>query len=286
MQSGPGARLEVQRRNQSSVGRGGDTRTSGAWATAYLDHGTPPFASPPAYHYAVLVNTTAADLGSFGRAAAYRVVAQSAAVHAVEHRPTNKTGYVFFRGTAGTSDELTAEPVIAASRPCAVLATDRGEGRLAVAVANPALGWADPGHPVGNGILDLDKAHSSQSWLLYRLYALPQETVLTLKGHWALERVAGSPTPHIAGDAPNVTLATEGADTQLRIAAIHGMSVEVELISPQACPTVADAGQFGYMECPRMQALLSAGQCRQLEGCGAMYCPGLSAKEVVDQCAP
>ena len=58
VQSTPDARLALWRREQVSVEADGEGSTSGRWALAVLDHGTPPYTKPKGYEYAILVNTT------------------------------------------------------------------------------------------------------------------------------------------------------------------------------------------------------------------------------------
>ncbi len=190
-----GQQLRVARQVQVSRHNKSREPTEGAFAVAWLNHGTAP--RDAAYRYAILPGTDATRTAAFAATPPYEVLQQSSDVHAVRDLATGSAAAAFFTHGAGEP----AMEVVTVDRPCLVITTPQSGGLLRVSVTDP----------------DLNIAHNPGYFLTGS--SLPTQVNLILRGGWRL------PNP-----TPNVTLRPAGTMTRLEITCQHGRPVPFTLV--------------------------------------------------------
>ncbi|GAA1361472.1 chondroitinase family polysaccharide lyase [Streptomyces beijiangensis] len=134
-----GQRLSLTRTQQTSRSHATDAETSGAFATAWLRHGSAPAGG--SYEYALVVGADAASMAEFTGAmrerdrAPYTVLRADDTAHIVRDRATGITGYAVFEETGA----LASGPVRGADTPVLLLTRDEGEDGLVLSVCDPDL---------------------------------------------------------------------------------------------------------------------------------------------------
>ncbi|RKN78979.1 chondroitinase family polysaccharide lyase [Paenibacillus ginsengarvi] len=124
--------LHIEKGVQHSIDHTGAKETSGAYATAWFDHGLRPEGAD--YEYAILVQTPPNRVAAYADNMPYRVIQKNNAAHIVEHTLLQATGYAVFDETA----TLPAGPLLRASVPIMAYVIKR-DGQWTVSVADPDL---------------------------------------------------------------------------------------------------------------------------------------------------
>jgi chondroitin-sulfate-ABC endolyase/exolyase len=192
-----GQHLAVTRAHQTFRDQHDKKDAEGDFACAWLDHGTAP--RDRSYHYAVIPNADAAELGrsahEWQNSAPYRVVRQDAAAHAVlTVRPAERLTAAFF--APATLDGAGPLPSVTVSKPCLVIVEKRDSG-LVLSVTDPDL--------------RLDSNYVSQ----------PGEIVVTLAGNWQISN--GTQTGAVRRE-------DDPAATEIALTCRDGMPVRVSLV--------------------------------------------------------
>lgn len=124
--------LRIERKTQSSPDQSGKKTTSGAYSTAWIDHGLNP--KDAGYEYAVLVQSAPDQVKRYAEAPNYEVLRKDSSAHIVKHLKQHAIGYVIF-------DEKTAIEgghVRKTSRPSIIMEKETGGG-IVLSVADPDL---------------------------------------------------------------------------------------------------------------------------------------------------
>ena len=128
-----GQPLHLARQHQTSRDANNSRDTEGAYAVAWLDHGSAP--SEQGYEYAMLVQTTPPRLADFAADPPYRVLQRDEHAHIVEHVPESTTGYVIFTAER----EVTHGFVARTDTPIVASVQHTADGHLRLRVADPDL---------------------------------------------------------------------------------------------------------------------------------------------------
>jgi chondroitin-sulfate-ABC endolyase/exolyase len=127
--------IELKRANQNSVNINTPTATNGNWSTAFFNHGISPVNK--SYEYAVLVQTSAAQVSNFVASVPYVVLENSDKSHIVKYLPDNQTGYAVFDVTASLNESTGYLKGV--SVPLMMMIEEVTVDHLEVTVADPDL---------------------------------------------------------------------------------------------------------------------------------------------------
>ena len=196
----PGQQLHVRRSEQHAANAADGKDVTGKFTTAWLSHGKAP--KDASYRYLMRINTTPAAMAAFSAAmlsaAPYEIRQQDATAHIVFSKTDAATGYVVFQPNV----VLAAGPVMSASKPCVMLASQTA-GKLLLSVADPDLNF-----------LDVEKG--SGAWG----YSQPSTLTITLQGQW--QTAERSAQISATTSAPGKTL--------LRLECRDGVTTTVNLV--------------------------------------------------------
>ncbi|QHI69320.1 chondroitinase family polysaccharide lyase [Tichowtungia aerotolerans] len=203
--------LHISRTTQLSRNNRNTEDTTGDFATAWIDHGTSPGYNGNAageYHYAILVDTTAAAMQTFAAAPTYRVLERAAAAHIVEYTgdpAATTTAYALFNAGA-----VAHGPLAAADKPCLAMTRETGDA-LTISVCDPDLRLtASSPHHVWS-IPSGDLANESPV----------SKVQVTLRGSWNAQAVPDNAR----------VISTSSEATVLEFDCTEGKSIEMTLSS-------------------------------------------------------
>ncbi|WP_343223416.1 polysaccharide lyase family 8 super-sandwich domain-containing protein [Paenibacillus solanacearum] len=191
--------LRVERKTQSSPDQSGKKTASGAYSTAWIDHGASP--KDAGYEYAVLVQAAPGQVKQYAEAPSYEVLRKDSGAHIVKHRKQQALGYVIFDERTNIEGGVVRKT----SRPSIIMEQETGSG-IVLSVADPDLRL--PKLP--DQRMDDDVA----------LTAGTMETVrVELRGSWR-------PAQPLPG---GIRIVSQGAMTALEFDCSSGKTMEVAL---------------------------------------------------------
>lgn len=196
-----GQKLMVTSGLQKSRSHDDKAETAGEYVTAVINHGVSPQGA--SYEYVVCPGienkTNVAD--------SYKVIQQNDAAHIVEDLESGTAAAALF-----SEYKADAGLLAAVDQPALILLQEKEAGRLALSVANPDLGLAEPDEEISFGVLlDEEFARRESRVLPVRV---------TLAGDWNL---AG------ASDAAAIVEKSAG-QTVVEFQCRHGMGIQMELV--------------------------------------------------------
>ncbi|MGF1724809.1 chondroitinase family polysaccharide lyase [Photobacterium nomapromontoriensis] len=175
--------VKTSQQEQQSVHQKNSSATSGAFATAVIDHGQGP--KNGHYEYAVLVAPNADQVTAFTRqlaeqtAAPYTVVQQDNTAHVVQDRQSATTSYAVFAPKATFDEGVIAD----VAEPAMIMAAEQPEGLL-LSLVNPDLNLyqgRDASQYDSNGV-QKEVSIYSRKWK--DNLSQPVANQLTLRGEW------------------------------------------------------------------------------------------------------
>ncbi|MEG1585412.1 MAG: chondroitinase family polysaccharide lyase [Bacteroidales bacterium] len=208
--------LHVHRKTQHSVqDRNYNNKTTGNYATAWLDHGKTTGGS---YHYMIKVGgAEEAKQMSTLPELPYEIRQQDDCAHIVNYPAKSLRGYAVFKAGEIKNDVLLAS----ADKPCMIMVREKSAGEMTLSLSNPELGFypADK-FPYQVWSIDKDKLYAESK---------EQPVIITLKGDWDLSAVSAGIT-HMGYDAEKdlTTLLFSGKDAESMEAALTRQAVSVE----------------------------------------------------------
>ena len=200
--------LHVHRATQQSVqDRNYNNKTTGDYATAWLDHQRSESAS---YHYLIRVGgAEQAKTLSSVPALPYEVCQQDKQAHIVAYPAKSMRGYSIFRSGAIQDDPY----VTAADKACMIMVREKDTHSMVFSLSNPELGfYPEDKFPYQVWSIDKDKLYAESQI---------QPVRVSLKGAWVISGMHPAVT-NVGYDAENdvTTLLFEGKDAE---------SMEIEL---------------------------------------------------------
>ena len=168
-----GQHANLARQHQQSRTHNNQGPTEGAYAVAWIDHGSAP--RDAGYEYAVLPQTTSERLRQFVEQPPYRVLQRDATAHMVEHPERGTIAAAVF----AVETELAQGPVIRTDTPVTFAAQTVGD-RMQLAVAVPDVGLP---RRQNFGFLTGEDVH---------VRTRPVTVTLLLRGRWATADESGS----------------------------------------------------------------------------------------------
>ncbi|CAG7619224.1 chondroitinase family polysaccharide lyase [Paenibacillus allorhizosphaerae] len=193
--------LHLERGMQHSMDHSGGKPTSGAYSTAWIDHGTKPDGA--GYEYAVLVQVAPEEVETYAKTPPYRVLRKDEQAHVVEHRGERAIGYALFDPGAHLSYGI----LRSASVPVLAMEKERG-GELVLSVSDPDLRLPK---------LPNQKMEDHIAWTA----GTASQVRIELAGRWELRT-----------DRPNPSIRSIQSDAQstiLELECANGVTVEVTL---------------------------------------------------------
>ncbi len=186
--------------------------TEGAYAQAYLDHGTRP--AGDSYEYVLIpadegarkLQELAADPESY-----YRAI-RADSIHLVHFPGQRVTGYAFYETVETPAGQL----VRSASIPATVMVQEQ-DGSVLLAASVPDIGWQSDRRVLARGSGHAATLYARQK---AKLHALE----LVLRGNWC-------PTDAPAGTETEAI----GEDTKVTLLCTDGLSTRIALVSGDAC---------------------------------------------------
>lgn len=216
-----GQQVIVQSRNQDSVENEGVHPTSGAFSTAYINHGYAP--SNDGYEYAILIGG-GRDYDSDSIADRYRVMQNDNIAHVVYHPSTNTVGYAIFEA----SDDISHGILRSLDTPAMLMIKPSQEG-IDIAFTDPDLNLyqgKDRSQYDKDG-KRIEKSVYSRSWR----FAVPVKKTarFTLEGNWTSEsndkyRIVSSSKGVTTVDVDSVA----GTPVHLRLGKLNNVTINIE----------------------------------------------------------
>ncbi|CAG7595365.1 Chondroitin sulfate ABC exolyase [Paenibacillus solanacearum] len=194
--------LHVERGMQYSMDHSGSMPTSGAYATAWIDHGTKPDGA--GYEYAVLVQASPEEVEAYAKTPPYRVLRKDEQAHVVEHVEERAIGYALFDPQA----RLTWGTLRSVNAPVLAMEKERGD-ELTLSVADPDLRLPK---------LPNQKMDDRTAWTA----GTASRVQIELAGCWKLP--ADRPHPSVLAVRP------DAQSTVLELECANGETVEVVLV--------------------------------------------------------
>ncbi|QQE11577.1 hypothetical protein JD969_19155 [Planctomycetota bacterium] len=132
--------LKVTRAKQNSYDHTGKRKNSGAFVTAYFDHGITPKNQSYAYTITMKAGKDNAAAATADIDQNIQIIQQSSGAHIVKHNALNQTGYAIFNPQKA---DLKKTFIKRASTPCIVMTEneDATDGYVKISVSNPDFGW-------------------------------------------------------------------------------------------------------------------------------------------------
>ncbi len=197
----PMGTVNISKANQESRNNKNKAVNNGDFASAWIDHGKAP--TNAEYEYAMLIQTSSADLNAFKAdmalptTAPYEVKRKDNIAHIVKDKVSQTTGYVLFEAADNISDSHIKQT----NYPCLVMVKDVNEQPLKLSMSDPAINMEAPASLVHDAI------------------AQEREVQIVLNGRYSL----------VAPNANCQVLGWEGNTTRLSFTCIHGLPVNIEL---------------------------------------------------------
>lgn len=170
-------KLLKRRQGEQTGPTAGGKITSGAYDTAWIDHGAQPECEGYAYRIEPKVQ------GRTARRPAYRILERSDAVHAVKFPESRRMGYAVFEPLSKPVGEL-----LQVDRPCLIWTEEDKPGSLLLDVCDPDLNYP--------AAAEADEASDAGSQ--------PTRVTLTLSGRWMV--VSGSASVTVRGQETTVVV--------------------------------------------------------------------------------
>lgn len=181
------------RQKQTSRTANNEGPTEGCYSTGWIDHGEAPTGG--GYEYAMLVQSSVAELGEFAAAPPYRVLQKDEHAHVLEHTERSVTAYAIF----SADRELDHGPVARTDVPVVVMVRRETSQETTLHLADPNLRLPQRGNM---GFLTADDVKVVRERQTVRLH---------LRGQW--EVVASDPSVRMQKyDDQQMLLAADCAD--------------------------------------------------------------------------
>ena len=225
--------LKIRKQFQQSPKPNGVNIGTGNAALAWIDHGVLP--NTAQYEYAIQVQATVGQIGSFAANPTYDVLRKDSLAHVAEDSLTSTIGYAIFDASA----QFEYGYLEAVSNPCLIMIKPVAADRLHISIADPNLRIDDGGNPDQNvsGLTD-DSIFFNES--------TGSEISVDLRGKWLM--LSGSPGAKMVQSSPG--------GTELEFFCIDGKSLEVELFQPSY-----DMSDFAVVSAYFMAGCVGPGWC-------------------------
>ncbi|PVX33419.1 chondroitin-sulfate-ABC endolyase/exolyase [Pasteurella langaaensis DSM 22999] len=194
---GEGQNIVFSYQTQESVDDRDDKPTKGDFATAVIDHGTAP--KNGQYEYAILIAPKAEQKAD------YQKLAQTSDLHAVRDNHSGQEGYAYFEAAQQDVGGI----VLGADKPLMAMA-QKGEGALELSIVNPDFAFyqGTEADQVKDG-KQAEVSIYSREWR--KVPSQAQQSTLTVKGKWKLEKANQCASAQVKGDTTLVTTNTVDA---------------------------------------------------------------------------
>ncbi|MCD1125334.1 hypothetical protein LPW36_04720 [Jinshanibacter sp. LJY008] len=182
--------------------------TKGIFATALIEHGISP--QNQSYEYAIVIEAGDSNIPE------YTVVQADTNSHIVLDNATGKEGYAFFEPVEGLEHTL----IIASDSPCMALAHKASMTKAYLSIVNPdlALYAGQDSDQIDENGQQVEVSIYSRPWR-YNL-SMEQTVSIIVAGNWQLD-----------GDYLDVTVESDGVNTQLTVTTIDAKPVLITLVS-------------------------------------------------------